>query len=485
MRCWQSWLQLLCLNSDLDQSVSRSDPLGCSPAIRQRLARFPMKSDLISKYSVPVPRYASYPTAAQFQADVGASQYRQWLGVLPGAVSLSLYVHIPYCRQLCWYCGCNTKATGRYEPVAGYLQSLGLEIDQVAELLPSSHTVTHIHWGGGSPNILKAEDIARLASQLGQRFEIAGAEFAVEIDPRHLDVGQVGAFARAGLNRVSIGVQDFDEAVQRAIGRLQSFAATRQAIDRFRDEGIGAVNIDLVYGLPQQTCDSLNRTLDKVVELAPERIAAFGYAHLPQRLRHQRLIPADALPGPSERFAQAALLARRLSEAGYGRIGLDHFAKPSDPLAIRQVHRNFQGYTTDDAQTLIGLGASAIGRLPQGYVQNAVSASDYAARVHATGLATVRGFALDPEDRARAHVIERLMCDSEISVAVLKQKFGKAAGALVAEISKLLDDDADGLLASTGDGFRITPLGRPFVRSICARFDSYLAAGNAKHASGV
>jgi len=444
-----------------------------------------MKSDLISKYSAPVPRYTSYPTATQFQPDIGVSQYRQWLSELPDAVSLSLYVHIPFCQQLCWYCGCNTKATKRYEPIANYLQPLGFEIDQVAALLPSSHTVTHMHWGGGSPNILKAEDTTRLASHLGQRFQIGKAEFAVEIDPRDLEAAQVEALARAGVNRVSIGVQDFDEAVQRAIGRLQTFAATRQAIERFREVGIGAVNIDLVYGLPHQTCDSLGRTLDKVVDLAPERIAAFGYAHLPQRLRHQRLIAVGTLPGSAERFAQAELLARRLSDAGYNRIGLDHFAKQSDPLASKQVHRNFQGYTTDDAETLIGFGASAIGRLPQGYVQNAVSTGDYAARICTSGLATLRGFALGPEDRMRAHIVERLMCDSEISVAALERKFGNAASPLVAEIHKLLDDDADGLLEGTGDGFRVTPLGRPFVRSICAVFDSYLAAGSARHASGV
>ena len=447
--------------------------------------RFPMNVNLISKFAAPVPRYTSYPTAAQFRPDVGVSQYRQWLSELPDAVPLSLYVHIPFCQQLCWYCGCNTKATRRYEPVAGYLQSLGHEIDQVAEVLPPTHSVTHMHWGGGSPNVLKAEDIARLASQLGQRFQTAKAEFAVEIDPRGLEAAQVEAFARAGVNRVSVGVQDFDEAVQRAIGRLQSFDATEQAIGRFRDKGIGAVNVDLVYGLPHQTCDSLGRTLDKVLELAPERIAAFGYAHLPQRLRHQRLIAESSLPGPVERFAQAELLARRLSEAGYERIGLDHFAKPGDPLARRQVHRNFQGYTSDDAAVLLGLGASAIGKLPQGFVQNTVSAGDYAARIRAARLATVRGFALSPEDRMRAHVIERLMCDLEISQAALERKFGSAASVLVGEIQKLLDDDPDGLLAGTGDGFRVTPIGRPFVRSICAKFDGYLAAGSARHASGV
>jgi oxygen-independent coproporphyrinogen-3 oxidase len=444
-----------------------------------------MTSDLILKYSAAVPRYTSYPTAPHFRTDIGAQQYRDWLGQLPERGTVSLYLHIPYCRHLCWYCGCTTKATRRYGPVESYLVPLEAEIDAVASLMPSSHTVKQMHWGGGSPNILEASDIARLAARLGERFQLALDEFAVEIDPRFLQDAQIAAFADAAVNRVSIGVQDFDERVQAAIGRQQSFATTKAAIDGFRNRGITAINLDLVYGLPYQSCSSLARTLDKVVELAPERIAAFGYAHLPQRLHNQRLIEISTLPGPAERFAQAELLARRLDQAGYVRIGLDHYAKPSDPLVQRAVHRNFQGYTSDDAGALIGLGASAIGRLPQGYVQNTVTVSDYASRIRESGLATARGFALGADDRIRAYVIERLMCDLSISIADLDRRFGPVAAPLADEIRTVLNDDTDGLIADTGDGFQVTALGRPFVRSICAKFDGYLPGGAARHAGGV
>ena len=444
-----------------------------------------MKTDLISRYSAPVPRYTSYPTVPHFQASVGALQYLDWLDGLPDAQTLSLYVHFPFCQQLCWYCGCNTKATRRYEPVAGYLRSLEREIDHVSGLLPTAHTVTHVHWGGGSPNILSAEDIGRLTARLDARFRLSKAEFAVEIDPRYVDDGQVAAFTTAGVNRVSIGVQDFEDCVQAAIGRRQSFAETKLAIDRFRGKGVAGVNIDLIYGLPHQTCDSLLRTLDKVLELAPDRVAAFGYAHLPHRLRHQRLIDERSLPDPTERFAQAELLGLRLSDAGYIRVGLDHYAMPGDPLVAKAVRRNFQGYTSDDASVLIGLGASAIGRLPNGYVQNAVSVADYSKRVNTAGLATVRGFELGTEDRLRAHVIERLMCDAAISVSELYQTFGAAAAPVVAEIRRLVSEDGDGLLMQSLDGFRVTEVGRPFLRSICAKFDTYLAHGGARHASGI
>lgn len=444
-----------------------------------------MNADLISKYATPVPRYTSYPTAPHFKESVGALQYVDWLDQIPEGQPLSLYVHIPYCHQLCWYCGCNTKATRRYEPVQSYLEMLQLEIEHVAGLVKPTQPVTHMHWGGGSPNILKAADIGRLAGALRDQFRFENAEFAVEIDPRFSDAEQVVAFAAAGVTRVSIGVQDFDERVQAAIGRKQSFDETKLAIDRFRDQGVASVNLDLIYGLPRQTCDSLSGTLDKVVELAPERVAAFGYAHLPSRLHNQKLIDDKALPVPAERLAQTELVSRRLEQAGYARVGLDHYVEKADALATKVVRRNFQGYTSDDAEILIGLGASAIGRLPQGYVQNAVAVAEYATRIRAAGVATVRGFALSAEDRVRAHIIERLMCDFAVSVADLDERFGSSAAPLADEIRQLAAGDTDGLLAGTAEGIRITELGRPFVRSICSKFDAYLGQGMARHSGGV
>jgi oxygen-independent coproporphyrinogen-3 oxidase len=297
---------------------------------------------------------------------------------------------------------------------------------------------------------------------------------AVEIDPRLLTPGRVAAFAEVGVNRVSIGVQDFDETVQRAIGRVQGYETTREAVVRFREAGIGSINVDLVYGLPHQTTESVARTLTQVLDLAPDRIAIFGYAHLPDRLKHQRLIDNAALPGAIERFQQSKLLAEMLLGAGYVQLGLDHFAKPEDDLATVPLNRNFQGYTTDAADALIGFGASAISRLPQGYAQNAVAVDEYDRRLAAGGLATARGWRLSADDRMRAFVIERLMCDFAFSGRDLLRRFGGRAEPLIREAEAIVEEDEDGFVQRSGDGFNVTPRGRPFVRNICARFDAYL-----------
>jgi oxygen-independent coproporphyrinogen-3 oxidase len=443
-------------------------------------------ADLALKYSAPVPRYTSYPTAPHFSPNVGDVQYVSWLGELPGQATLSLYVHIPFCRELCWYCGCSTKATRHYTPVAAYLHALGREIANVAALVSPGHRVTHLHWGGGSPNILSAPDIAALSGELRGAFNLTeDAEFAVEIDPRHMDDAKSDAFARAGVNRVSVGVQDFDPAVQAAIGREQSFPETQAVIAALRARGIASINIDLMYGLPRQTEASVARTIGQVLSLDPDRIAVFGYAHLPDRMKRQRLLPTASLPTAPERFAQAGLIGSRLERHGYVRIGLDHFAKPSDPLAAGPVTRNFQGYTTDTADALLGLGASAIGRLPQGYVQNDIATAGYDRRIRAYGLATAKGLALTRDDKVRAAVIGRLMCDLTFSAGWLEQRFGAAARPVIREAETVVGSDEDGLVRRAGDGFVVTDLGRPFIRSICARFDAYLARTRARHAAGV
>lgn len=447
-----------------------------------------MTASLIQRYGVPVPRYTSYPTANHFSAAIGTEDYRKWLAALAPGCSLSLYLHIPYCRELCHYCGCNTKATRQYRPVADYLEPLEREIETVAGLIPRAHGVSHIHWGGGSPNILRASDIERLGEILDKRFRLSrGMEFAVEIDARELDQDQVDAFAGIGVNRVSLGVQDFDEKVQRAIWRMQSYETTRQAVERFRDKGIGSINIDLVYGLPHQTEDSVARTIERVLSLDPDRIAIFGYAHLPQRLKHQRLIDEAALPDAAERFRQSRRVAAMLGEAGFAAIGLDHFARQTDSLSSRPLARNFQGYTTDAAGALIGFGASAISRLPQGFAQNEVSVDVYARRLGLYGLATARGAILKEDDRIRAYVIERLMCDFAISESELRYRFGAGADNVLATAQALVAEDTDGLVEATEDGFRMTGRGRPFVRNICARFDAYLpqAVEQRRHALAV
>jgi oxygen-independent coproporphyrinogen-3 oxidase len=301
----------------------------------------------------------------------------------------------------------------RYEPVQAYVGALLREIRSVSSRVRDKCQVSHIHWGGGSPNILAPNDISKLAGILRHSFDILDdAEFAVEFDPRYLFEPQVRAFMEAGLNRVSLGVQDFNESVQKAINRRQSYEMTERTVKMFRDAEINSVNIDLVYGLPHQSSDSVERTIDQVLSLEPDRIALFGYAHLPSKIAHQRLIDTDALPGAVERFAQSNRAADRIVNAGYNRIGFDHFAKPDDSLVQCNIRRNFQGYTSDEASVLIGIGATAIGQLPRGYVQNAVPTGEYMRRVENGGIATVRGFELSQGDSARAYVINRLMCTS-------------------------------------------------------------------------
>jgi oxygen-independent coproporphyrinogen III oxidase len=443
---------------------------------------------LVMRHAAPLPRYTSYPTANHFKPSVGAAEYRNWLAGLPDNAALSLYLHIPFCNEMCWYCACSTKATRRYGPVARYLDTLEAEIAIVAGLLPRRHRVSHLHWGGGSPDILSDADISRLGAALKAGFHLdAATEFAVEIDPRLMTAAKADAMVGAGVNRISIGVQDFDPAVQAAIGRMQSYQVSKAALDMFRDRGVTSVNMDLVYGLPHQTGQSLAGTIARVIELAPDRIAIFGYAHLPQRAHNQRLIDEAALPGPLQRFAMARQLATQLTRAGYVQLGLDHFARREDSLATLPLNRNFQGYTTDGAGTLIGLGASAIGKLPQGFVQNAVAVADYAGRVAHNGLATARGWTLTDDDRLRAFVIARLMCDFACSFTAIAANFGDAeAQAMLQEADALVAADSDGLLQRTDDGFRLTPRGRPFVRNICARFDAHLnPVTGAKHSMSV
>lgn len=437
-----------------------------------------MQPELLRRHTGPVPRYTSYPTAPHFSPNVDAKTYAGWINALPRRGALSLYVHIPYCHELCWYCGCNTKATRRYEPVAEYLDVLLREVDSVAARLRGGTRVTHIHWGGGSPNVLSPGHIARLSHRIRQKFRLApDAEFAIEVDPRSADDDTIRAFAEAGVNRVSIGVQDFSPDVQRAINRLQSFELTRSVVGAFRSYGVRALNIDLVYGLPEQTTERIRETVTKVATLRPNRVAIFGYAHLPQRLKHQRMIDEATLPDAIERAAQSALAADILTKAGYRRVGLDHFVLPNDPMAKSQVRRNFQGYTNDQAPILLGLGASAIGRLPQGYVQNATSVAEYARRIAADGLATARGHELAGEDAARAFAIERLMCDLRFPAAELRENFGAIAEPIIAEAREFAARETDGLIARdphADDAFTVTETGRLFVRSICSVFDSYL-----------
>jgi oxygen-independent coproporphyrinogen-3 oxidase len=446
--------------------------------------------DLITRYAAPVPRYTSYPTAPHFHAGIGADAALQWVEALPAGAPLSLYVHIPFCDTLCWFCGCTTKITRQYQPVASYLEALNAEIATIARALPHGAIVRHIHWGGGSPTILSAADLRRLMDTLRSRFNLAeDLEFAVEIDPRGLDRARIDTLAEAGLTRVSIGVQDFDPKVQAAINRVQTVEETRAVIEAFREHGVASLNIDAIYGLPGQHEAELIRTLTEVMRLRPDRIALFGYAHVPWMKRHQMMIREADLPGMIERHNQAGLAAAFLAGQGYTRIGIDHFAQPHDALAAAaregRLRRNFQGYTDDNADALIGLGASSIWRLPQGYAQNAPAIADYSRRAASGTLAVTKGLALSEDDMIRAYVIERLMCDLAFKRSDAAQRFGSAAQAVIAEAALLVQADKDGLVQATGDGFVITERGRPFTRTIAAHFDAYLARGHGRHSLAV
>jgi oxygen-independent coproporphyrinogen-3 oxidase len=437
-----------------------------------------------------VPRYTSFPTAPHFHDGVDEAVYRHWLESLPAEATLSLYVHIPFCDLLCWFCGCHTKIVARYGPIADYLAVLKSEIECVAGLVAGRRRVTHVHWGGGTPVILTPADISALAGWLEGGFQLAPeAELAVEIDPRGFDAARAEALAGAGINRVSLGVQDLDAEVQAAINRVQPLAVTAAVVEMLRGVGIERLNLDLMYGLPHQTVERVVASVEGILDLAPSRVALFGYAHVPWMKRHQRLIEAAALPGPRARLQQFLAASERLRAAGYQAIGLDHFARADDTLAVAaragRMHRNFQGYTEDDATALIGFGASAIGELPQGYAQNAVPIHDYKRRVRAGRLATVRGIEITAEDRLRREVIERLMCDLSVDLAALSARHGRAADSFEEELGLLRDFAQDGLVTLDGSTVQVHEEARPLLRSICAVFDHRLRRGPGRHSQAV
>lgn len=444
---------------------------------------------LIAKYDRRVPRYTSYPTAPHFTPAVNAPTYSRWLAELAPDAPLSLYLHVPFCDQLCLFCGCHTTVVRRQDPKDAYAALMLSELALVARHLGRRQKVKHIHWGGGTPTSLPAGKLLAIAAALHAQFDIAAdAEIAVEIDPRNLPADRLAALAEIGVNRASLGVQDFDPKVQQAIGRIQPCAMTADCAGRLRRIGVGSINLDLIYGLPYQTSVSVAETVGHALALEPDRVAVFGYAHVPWMKRHQRLLPEDALPDPRSRFMQRSAIDAVLVGAGFQPVGLDHFARPGDRLAQAAaeggVRRNFQGYTTDDAAVLIGFGASAIGSLPQGYVQNAAKVPDYAAALKSGVLPVARGVGLTAEDRLRRAVIEALMCRLAADLPAIAAAHPADPSAL-APAAALQDMATDGLVRWDGRRLQVTVLGRPFVRSIAAVFDAYLQPGAVRHAAAV
>jgi oxygen-independent coproporphyrinogen III oxidase len=438
-----------------------------------------LSTRLLARYADSrIPRYTSYPTAPNFSADVGEAQYRNWLASLP-ATDASLYLHIPFCRAMCWYCGCHTTVAAREAPVLRYLDCLRKEIELVARYRRDHLSIRHVHFGGGTPTLMPANQLQLTMDVLRAHFRVTeDAEIAIEIDPRIFSPEMAVTLGACGFNRASIGVQSLDPAVQRSINRVQGFELTKSAVRSLRLNNVGAINFDLIYGLPNQSLQSCLDTVEQSLSLRPDRFAVFGYAHVPSFKPHQRKIDGAALPDSEMRFAQSRAIADALVRAGYVEIGLDHFALPGDPLARAaangRLHRNFQGYTTDEAEVLIGLGASAIGRMPQGFVQNEVRIPEYQRLIKECRLPIARGYRFEGEDRLRGTIIERLMCDHRVDLEAVCQGFGAEPYELLAT-APLEPLIADGLVKRRGTSLFVTPHARPLVRSIAAAFDTHLS----------
>jgi oxygen-independent coproporphyrinogen-3 oxidase len=432
--------------------------------------------------ATPVPRYTSYPTAAEFHDGVGEEQQRAGLQEVTAGEPLSLYIHIPYCREICWYCGCNTGAANRAQRLGNYLQRLSQEIDLVAERLEGRGRVTRIAFGGGSPNAIAPEQFDELVGRLRSAFSVtSNATLSVEIDPRGFDSGFAAALARAGVSRVSLGVQTFDPRVQAAIGRIQPLETIEHAVGLLRSSGVTSLNFDLMYGLPLQDETALHGSLALSQQLGADRLAVFGYAHVPHLIPRQRRIDATALPGAPNRFRLAEQAHEWLSGQGWMPVGFDHFARNHDPLAAaareKRVRRNFQGFTDDPCDTLIGLGASAISRFAACLIQNERNSGRYGMKVGMAQLAGVRGFATPPREVMRAHLIEHLLCQGTAHVQYLPDRLRVR--------DELKPFEERGLISWDHWELRLGPEALPYARSIAAALDPWRVASSVRFSSAV
>ena len=436
--------------------------------------------ELLQKYSVPGPRYTSYPTAPYFHTGFGESDWAEALAAPAPDRGLSLYAHIPFCDSLCYYCGCNMVATRDYSKTQPYLATLDREMARTARLTDPSRVVRQLHWGGGTPTYLNPDDIRRLMAMMRQHFTLADdAEISCEVDPRELTRAHLEALRESGFNRLSFGVQDMDPDVQQAVNRIQSEFLIRQVIDWSRELGFSSINLDLIVGLPKQTVESFRRTLERVAVWSPDRLAVFSYAHVPWLKKHQNLINEADLPDSATRFGLQQAVNEMLGAAGYVNIGLDHFARPDDELVRAQQNktlwRNFQGYTTHKDCDILAFGVSSISQTADVYMQNDKNLKRYQDRVAKTGLAVERGLKLTRDDLIRRDAITRVMCDLELDYAAFGQEWNIAftdyfADAL-ADLRPLADD---GLVEVGASRISVTPSGRLFLRNIGMCFDRYL-----------
>jgi oxygen-independent coproporphyrinogen-3 oxidase len=436
---------------------------------------------LLQKYSKPGPRYTSYPTAPYFSESFGEKEWLEELHATQGSGrDLSLYVHIPFCDTLCWYCGCNMVATRNYNRATEYLGYLFKEIDAVAAQTDPARQARQLHWGGGTPTYLHPDDIRRLFAHIASRFPIsADAEKSCEIDPRELSREHVMALKESGINRVSLGVQDLDDTVQKAVNRIQPESLIREVYGWMREADFDSVNVDLMVGLPHQTVEGFGVTLDKIVAINPDRLAVFNYAHVPWMKKHQLLIQEEALPDLSTRLALQMLIMEKLTAAGYVYIGMDHYAKADDEIVLAQknktLYRNFQGYTTHKDCDLYAFGASSISQTEDVFVQNHKDLKRYQALVEEGRLPIERGLRVTAEDKLRRDAITRIMCDLELDKAAFGRQWNIDFDVYFADaLAELQAMEGDGLVEMAADRISVTSLGRIFLRNIAMPFDAYL-----------
>ena len=449
-----------------------------------------LTESLLVHASRNLPRYTSYPTALAFQTAPDDALTRDWLDAIRPTDPLSIYVHIPFCERLCWYCGCHTSVPNGYDRISDFLGHLTSELDLWSNALPPHAGAAHVHFGGGSPNSLSGDDFSGLLTSISRRFGLRpGAEVAVELDPGHLDGDFARGLGAAGVTRASLGVQTFDPEVQRLVNRIQPFERVEAAVADIRGGGVKAVNFDMMYGLPGQTPDNVAASLRTALSLAPDRVALFGYAHVPWMKKHQAMIRQDALADVGGRWSQAEAAEGVLLDHGYVRIGMDHFAHPDDAMAAQLANgglrRNFQGYTDDPAAVLIGLGPSAISAFPQGFSQNASRVDHWATAVNRGRLPVARHLATTAEDRLRGAVIERLMCELDVDVESACLQHGYATDTLDVGLGLARELEANGICIVSGRQVRMAPEYSRLVRVVAACFDQHLASMSAGHSLAI
>lgn len=432
----------------------------------------------------PAPRYTSYPTAPFFHEGIGETHYAATLGRLEAADPVSLYLHIPFCAEMCLFCGCHTYITKREDRILDYINALIREMEIVAGLAPQKMRMSHLHFGGGTPNAMPAPVMEHLFKAMHRIFDFGACrEFAMEIDPRTLDRDQVKVMADYGITRISLGVQDFNLEVQKLVNRVQPYDRVAEVCDWLRNAGMKRINFDLMYGLPAQTIDSVAATAKQAAGLGPDRFALFSYAHVPHMKPHQKALSDRGIAGDQERLLMERAARDVLTDAGYQGIGMDHFAKPDDGLAVAQrngtMRRNFQGYTNDEALTLVALGASAIGFNKDGFVQNQKETRAYQTAIAEGRLPIVRGYHLTPEDRVRSSIIEQLMCTFQCDIEEVSRRHRWDVSAFAPEMQALRVFEEVGLVARDGYKISLTSPYRQAIRSVAFVFDAHAPRGNA------